>query len=174
MLGTADGLRVGILGGNVDNPTDDTNPNWTTGGGQAGRNALLTDERVITRAINYLDEQRGLTSAAVTTFQTRLNDVVGEEFFGGADETEFQAIGSNLIQAVASLISGGVVGARYEHQQTAPATVWNVQHDLDQQIVSVQVVNGNTTMIPEVAFVDDDNLVLTFAQARNGTAIIRR
>jgi len=72
------------------------------------------------------------------------------------------------------LVSGAAGGGQHEHLQVAPATVWAINHDLGQQYVTIQAVNGNTTMIPDVEFVDDDNCTLTFAQARNGRAIIRR
>ena len=40
-------IRVDVLGTSVDKATT-----WTSGGPAAGRNALITTERIITRAIN--------------------------------------------------------------------------------------------------------------------------
>jgi len=64
-------------------------------------------------------------------------------------------------------------GGRFVHTQAATAAVWPITHNLGQQYVLVQAVNGNVTMIPDVTFDSANACTLTFAQARSGTAIIR-
>lgn len=94
--------RVNILGTTVDAP----GATWTVVP-PASANTLNTTARIITRAINELNT--GLINAASGTsgFDDRFNDVIGNE--ASVDQAAFTAIGSNLIQAVATLMAGGAV-----------------------------------------------------------------
>lgn len=93
--------RVDILGTTVDNP----GATWITApAGSANR--LTTTERIITRAINQLNTNAGGVLDSVTSFVNRFGRVVGED--GTTDQTAFDSIGMNLIQAVAALIEGGI------------------------------------------------------------------
>src|SRR5262245_47297764 len=104
-MANINGVRVGVLGTSVDDPADDSNPNWTTTGPLAFRNSLNTDERIPTRAINALAEDLDLVDQVTTSFDHRLTRVVGDD--AAADQTAFNAIGKNLIQAVHDLTSAG-------------------------------------------------------------------
>lgn len=96
-------VRVGVLGRSVD----DSDTHWTTGGPALGRNALSVSsgERMITRAINAMDIRLGVVGDGTDGFAGRFNEVIGDE--AGPDQAAFDAIGKNLIQAVADLSSAG-------------------------------------------------------------------
>lgn len=104
-------IRVGVLGISVDaSGTVTSGPaidgQWMGAGPAGGRNTLNSHiDRVITRAINALDLSIGGMGTSIQLFDTRFNDVVGNE--GGADQTAFDGLGKNLIQAVADLTAGG-------------------------------------------------------------------
>lgn len=95
------GIRVGVLGQSVDDPADDSNPNWTSTGPAGNRNTLNTTQRIINRAINELDTQLVNTKNATDSFDDRFNRVVGND--EGVDQAEFDALGNNLIQVITNL-----------------------------------------------------------------------
>jgi len=65
--------------------------------------------------------------------------------------------------------------ARYEHIQCDLATEWCIEHNLGVRFVAVQVIDqlGQLT-IPDITWVSDTTVLLTFANPCAGTAIIRR
>lgn len=88
-------LMVSILGTNIDEAS------WTSGGPAGDRNALLTTERVITRALNDFDTRILSALSTVDGFKARFDDVVGKNYTD--DEEVFNEIGSNLIIAINDL-----------------------------------------------------------------------
>ena len=97
----ANKVRVGTLGRSVDDPLDPATlpTTWTSTGPAGNRNTLNTAERVVNRAINYLDTQMSQTVIATNGFDQRFSTVLGSET--GADQAAFASLGMNLIQAVA-------------------------------------------------------------------------
>jgi hypothetical protein len=58
----------------------------------------------------------------------------------------------------------------YTHTQGAPATSWIVSHMLN-KFPSVTVVDtGNTAILPDIHYVDANNVILTFGSATTGKA----
>lgn len=93
-------IRVNVLGTTVDA----AGATWTTAP-PAAANALLTAQRIINRAINQLANDGVGTLNSVAGFNARFSEVVGDE--AGTDQAAFDALGMNLIQAVAALVAGG-------------------------------------------------------------------
>lgn len=63
-------------------------------------------------------------------------------------------------------------GSGYIHEQLVPATTWIVAHNLA-RFPSVTVVDsGGTTVVGDVAYTDDDSLVVTFSAAFGGRAYL--
>lgn len=159
-------VRVDVLGVSVDESTT-----WTTTGPQGNRNALdvLITERVVTRLLNDVYARLGAAVTATNGFAGRFSAVVGEE--AGADQTAFDGLGTNLIQAIAA--GGG--GGSFVFSQPTPALTWSISHNLGRQFCAVQIVDdGGTTVLADVDYIDDDDLTITFARAKAGTAVIRR
>ena len=66
--------------------------------------------------------------------------------------------------------SGGDLS--YIHTQTITATTWNVAHNLGKW-PSVSVIDtGNSVVIPDVHYVDANNLQLSFGSATSGKAYL--
>lgn len=86
-------LMVSTLGQSVDNATG-----WKSTGPASGRNVLLTNERVITRALNDLDQKLVTVLSSVDGFSARFSEIVGDNYT--TDQAAFEEIGSNLIVAV--------------------------------------------------------------------------
>lgn len=158
-------IRVDVLGTSVDKASG-----WTMGGPAAGRNALDASitERVPTRLLNGMNVAIAGAEGATNVFGDRFNTVIGDE--AGADQTAFDALGTNLIQALA-----GGVGGSIEFDQATPATTWAITHGLGRKFVSVQLVSdAGNTMWADIDYVDDQDLVVSFAIPKAGTAIVRR
>lgn len=173
----ANKVRVGTLGRSVDVALDAaTLPEaFTTSGLPANVNALSTSipDRIINRVLNAFNTRITNAVSGTNGFETRFNGVVGSET--GADQTEFDDIGKNLIQAVHELRQGGA--GRYEHDQTTADTVWTVTHNLGTKYVSSQVIDSSgNIVIPDTDWTTSTTTTLTlvFAYAKDGTAIIRR
>ena len=66
--------------------------------------------------------------------------------------------------------SGG--DKNYVHNQSSPASVWNVVHSLA-KFPSVSVVDtGGSTVLPDVLYTDANNVQLLFGSATSGKAYI--
>ncbi|MBO0736549.1 MAG: hypothetical protein J2P48_08275 [Alphaproteobacteria bacterium] len=159
-----------MLGTSVDQAT------WTTmPPGAANNLSPAISERIINRAINALNTSVANALVGTNAFADRFNGVIGDE--AEADHDAFEAIGGNLIQAVAALVGGGAVpgAARYVHEQETAATEWSITHNLNERLVSVQVINeAGNPVIGDTDFTSPSAVTLTFANAIAGTAIIRR
>ena len=114
---TIDEFMVFILGSSVDEVEG-----WKTSGSQGSRNALLTDERVITRVLNDINSTLPTVSDTVDAFDSRFSTIIGREL--SDDQEDFEEIGSNLIIAVntlkkqvAALQSGGASYTPTEEEQ---------------------------------------------------------
>ena len=70
-------------------------------GAASRRTVLLGDEQIITRVLNSLDIKSQRVSDATDGFKDRFNNVIGSEV--DQDRETFEAIGSNLINAVYQL-----------------------------------------------------------------------
>ena len=104
-------LRGHILGVTLDNSVTPGVDDWfITSGSAGGRNALTTNEKVITKLLNSLSTSGGTTSDAVDAFNDRFSSVVGNE--GSTERIAFENIGSNLINAIVNLqdLSTDLVG----------------------------------------------------------------
>lgn len=101
------------------------------------------------------------------------NPNVGDEFTM-SDGRTFQWNGVAWVLVDSG--GGGATGARYTHTQSTQATDWGpISHQLNFRYVLVQVVDtAGNTVIPDVTYTDNNNVDLTFANPKQGTAIIRR
>jgi len=62
----------------------------------------------------------------------------------------------------------------YQHDQTAPAAVWNVTHDIG-LFPSVDVIDStNTVVYADVQHISANQLTITFQSPTIGTAFLRR
>lgn len=60
----------------------------------------------------------------------------------------------------------------YIHDQTSPNTIWNVAHGLG-KFAAVDVVDsGGSVVMPNISYVDDNNIQLTFGSATSGKAYV--
>lgn len=163
-------IRVDVLGASVDQATS-----WTTAP-PANANTLNTPDRVPNRAINSLATSVTNALAGTNGFAGRFNDVIGEEAAG--DQTAWNSIGSNLIQAVAALAAGGVPGGGAAPQVFPIATasaVWTLPHNCNFLFVSIMTFDtAGNWIIGDPNFVDVDNATVTFSQPVSGTAIVRK
>ena len=72
----------------------------------------------------------------------------------------------------------GPVGGTYIHTQSTPATVWTVTHNLNERYVNVEPIDStNKSFVgrydyPQINFLDDSQLTLTFNTAQSGYAAI--
>lgn len=76
---------------------------------------------------------------------------------------------SDLFYDVSNFIlASGAVDKTFTFTQGAPATVWNVQHNLG-KFPSVSVVNNNDIIVNgQVEYIDNNNLTITFSAAFTG------
>lgn len=74
--------------------------------------------------------------------------------------------------------ASGPSGSSYVHTQAAPATVWTVNHNLNNQYVNVEPVDstGNSFVgrydYPTINFVNSNTLTLTFTSGQTGYAAV--
>lgn len=62
----------------------------------------------------------------------------------------------------------------FRWEQTAPATVWVIAHGLDSKPAVSVISPSNEQLFGDVAYIDDDNLTITFGSPVDGTAFLRR
>jgi hypothetical protein len=72
----------------------------------------------------------------------------------------------------------GPTGGTYIHTQSSASTVWTVNHNLGERYVNVEPIDSNNISFvgrydyPEIEFLDDSTLTLTFATAQTGYAAV--
>lgn len=66
--------------------------------------------------------------------------------------------------------AGPAGGAQYVHNQGSADTVWNVAHNLNRFPTITVVDSANTEVIGDVAYIDSNNVVLTFSAPFSGKA----
>jgi hypothetical protein len=60
----------------------------------------------------------------------------------------------------------------YVHEQTNAEAIWEIEHELGKR-PSVSVVDtGDNVIVPDILYIDDDNLELHFAGATSGKAYL--
>jgi len=86
------------------------------------------------------------------------------------------ASGKVIVQGGAGIIGGGGGVTTYIHNQPAPALTWNVNHNLGQQVVSVQCYDGSDIWVQpnSITLTDANNLTITFLSSTDGKAIIKK
>jgi len=62
----------------------------------------------------------------------------------------------------------------FQWDQAAPATTWVIMHGLNSIPAVLTIDTGNEQVYGEVAYMDDDNLTITFATPTAGVAYLRR
>lgn len=68
------------------------------------------------------------------------------------------------------ILNTGSGGANYTHEQTIPANVWLIQHDLDKK-PSITLVDTNEDVIEgDVQYIDMNRVLVTFNSAFTGKA----
>jgi len=94
----ANHLMALVLGRNTTESTS-----WRTSP-PIQRNDLTTAEKMPTRILNSLVGNEEMVLNTISAFDSRFDDVVGNHYPGADDEEAFGELGSNLIQAVSSLV----------------------------------------------------------------------
>ena len=89
-------LKGKILGTDVDSATG-----LISTGAASKQTVLKTEERIITRAINMLDEANSNTLDTVEGFTGRFNKVIGNEM--GGDREAFLSLDGTLLETIAAL-----------------------------------------------------------------------
>jgi hypothetical protein len=125
----------------------------------ADRDAILTERRKEGMLVYVIDEETIYQLTGTTYVPPDFDEDESEQYTGGTwEELE---------------LGGGGGGRKIEDHPLD--TVWDIEHNFNQRIVSVQVVStSGRQIIPDVNYVDDDNVRLIFANAVAGTAIIRK
>jgi len=74
-------------------------------------------------------------------------------------------------QAIQTIINGGATPTAVFTQVSAAAT-WNIAHNLDKFPAVTVVDSGGNELIPDVLYVDNNNITLTFGAATSGKAYL--
>ena len=123
-----------------------------------GNNILISEQNAISNFGHYTIDSYTLNGAVYTLNITNL--------FGNGvlDLNKFYDF------AVFTLSSQGV--PTFVFTQGAPATVWNIQHNLG-KFPSVSVINNNNVVINgEVTYIDNNNVQLNFSAGFTGKAYL--
>ena len=123
-----------------------------------GNNILISEQNAISNFGHYTIDSYTLNGTAYTLNLTNL-------FGNGVLE-----LNKFYDFAVFTLSSQGV--PTFVFDQAAPATVWNIQHNLG-KFPSVSVVNNNDIVINgEVTYIDNNNVQLNFSAGFSGKAYL--
>jgi hypothetical protein len=123
-----------------------------------GNNILISEQNAISNFGHYTIDSYTLNGAVYTL---NLTNLFGN---GVLDLNKFYDF------AVFTLSSQGV--PTFVFDQAAPATVWNIQHNLG-KFPSVSVVNNNDIVINgEVTYIDNNNVQLNFSAGFSGKAYL--
>ena len=123
-----------------------------------GNNILISEQNAISNFGHYTIDSYTLNGAVYTL---NLTNLFGN---GVLDLNKFYDF------AVFTLSSQGV--PTFVFEQAAPATVWNIQHNLG-KFPSVSVVNNNDIVINgEVTYIDNNNVQLNFSAGFSGKAYL--
>ena len=123
-----------------------------------GNNILISEQNAINNFGHYTIDSYTLKGAIYTL---NLTNLFGN---GVLDLDKFYDF------AVFTLSSQGV--PTFVFDQAAPATVWNIQHNLG-KFPSVSVVNNNDIVINgEVTYIDNNNVQLNFSAGFSGKAYL--
>ena len=123
-----------------------------------GNNILISEQNAISNFGHYTIDSYTLNGTAYTLNITNL--------FGNGvlDLNKFYDF------AVFTLSSQGV--PTFVFEQNAPATTWNIQHNLG-KFPSVSVINNNNVVINgEVTYIDNNNVQLNFSAGFTGKAYL--
>jgi hypothetical protein len=66
--------------------------------------------------------------------------------------------------------SGGGSDAFYAYTQGSPAASWPINHGLGKYPAIAVVDSGGTSVIPDVSYIDSNNVVVTFGSSTSGKA----
>ncbi len=138
---------------------------------------LLTNDPVTGQpAVNNLikiSDRNDLSSFGVYTF-TSLTAVAGK--------TDIYDIGLTFIKGVGAIQKKHVYGINidpsdatdktFEYTQVSPSTTWNIQHNLN-KFPSITVIDTlDTVVIGQYAYIDNNNVTLTFSAGFAGKAYL--
>ena len=123
-----------------------------------GNNILISEQNAISNFGHYTIDSYTLNGTAYTL---NLTNLFGN---GVLDLNKFYDF------AVFTLSSQGV--PTFVFTQGAPATTWNIQHNLG-KFPSVSVINNNNVVINgEVTYIDNNNVQLNFSAGFSGKAYL--
>lgn len=77
-------------------------------------------------------------------------------------------LGDNVVR----IDAGAVAGATFTWTQTAPSATWNVIHNLASYPAVTVVDTGDTEVIPDLHYIDQNSLVLSFGSPTSGKAYL--
>jgi len=86
--------------------------------------------------------------------------------------TSVKTINGNSIVGTGNLTIAGGGGGTYTHNQIVSSDLWTIAHSMG-KYPSVSVVDsGETVVVGDVHYVDDNNLTITFSAAFGGKAYL--
>ena len=115
----------------------------------------------------FLKADGSIDSSVYSTFTTEdVQDIMGATLIDGTDTTVVYDDNAGTIR-----IDSNVAGDKtYTHNQSSPATVWSIAHNLNKH-PSVSVVDSsNSRMEGQVDYIDTNNITLTFNASFSGKA----
>jgi hypothetical protein len=112
-------------------------------------------------------------SGTLSRYRIFANGIVEGPMTGGGGSLDLppDALG-NLRNDGSGNLSWQDANRQYTHTQATPSAVWNVNHNLNSQVDSVNIYVGGQLVGADVTIVDLDNLTITFAAPEVGIAIV--
>ena len=125
-----------------------------------GSDILISEQKNISSFGHYTVDSYTQAAAGYYNMQVTYNGGQGQ-------------MTSDLFYDVSNFILASGAGDKtFTFTQGAPATVWNVQHDLE-KFPSVSVINNNDIIVNgQVEYIDNNNLTITFSAAFTGKAYL--
>ena len=166
-------LKGSILGTELDSAA----AYFKSTGAMGSRTALNTEERMITRAINVVNDSNILVQSAVNAFTATFERIVGD--IVGANKKDFDSLDGNLIETVAKMKEEirrltedeGAVGfagpVAYSRTIMGDGVTsdFSIRHDLDSMDVKVSITNGITgaDVWADISIDSPDSITISFA-----------
>lgn len=137
----------------------------------AGNSLIEYTKKIFNYKINII-EIGNKNNFATFSVNSIVNDLTYTNFF----RVNLQVVSSNGVLSRDKYYSFSIVSGdeakSYTHTQGTPASVWNIQHDLDKKPSVTIVDSSNNVVYGQVEYIDNNNVRLTFASAFSGKAYL--
>lgn len=77
---------------------------------------------------------------------------------------------ASILAQLAAITGGGSVDKNFVYNQLSASSTWNVAHNLGKFPAVTVVDTGNNELIPDINYVDVNNVTLSFGGATSGKA----